>query len=344
MKHFSYGLIILSAAVLILSAMSLLVGGGHITVAQSFNYWQSIILDTPIPSDADDFLKIQMVMDSLRLPRTLAAITVGLCLSLSGTLLQTVTRNPLAETGLLGINDGAALGVVVGITFFLTETALAYLTWALLGASLSCFGILALAHTRIPPTPLRLVLAGLALGTTFKGATSYLLMSQQSSFDQYRFWVLGSLAGIDIHMLISLLPLVLLGCVVSLCLIKPLSALILGDDVARSLGYRPQLIRTGVTISVSLLTAAAVALAGPIAFLGLLAPHLARSLTGPNLFQQICVSSLIGIVLLLSGDILARVIIRPFDTPVSVIIACLGAPLLIAMIRQQQTFKRLIQP
>ena len=234
---------------------------------------------------------------ALRWPRTLAALVAGAALGAAGLLMQAMTANPLAEPGLLGVNAGAALGVVAGITWAGAAAGPGYLLWAFLGAATGSMCVLAIAHAR-SPGPLRLVLAGLALSATFHGASSAILLGEPAGYDQYRFWVLGSLAGVTPDMVCWSGAPVLLGLAGAWASARPLSALLLGQDSARSLGHRPAALRLGVGAASAVLTASAVALAGPIAFLGLLAPHLARA-AATGLPAQLAWSAALGAAVLL---------------------------------------------
>jgi iron complex transport system permease protein len=317
-------------AVVVLSALlaaSMLVGGGDISIERS---WQ--FLTGEPAATADEHLN--MVMHSLRFPRTLVAVVSGTALGVAGCLLQAATRNPLAETGLLGVNAGAALAVVIGITYLSMESAPALLVFALIGAFAASAAVLAIsAGSRAQLSPLRLVLAGVALSATFRGATSYLLLSQAATYDRYRLWVLGSLSGVTLPQLNWVLPVVVCGLLIAGCMVRPLGALSLGDDVAAGLGHRPRRTRVAAATAVTLLTGAAVALCGPIAFLGLLAPYLARVVTGPRLGAQLLLSGVAGAVVMIGADVAARVVLAPYEAPVSVLLAVLGGPLLIVIVR-----------
>lgn len=333
-----HGLIIallaLVALVVALALLSLLVGAGDPGMAASLDF---------IRGDPGTPAHTAMVVESLRAPRALAAIVVGVALGGAGTLLQTITRNPLAEPGLLGVNAGASLAVVAGMTFFGAQTAGAHLAWAFTGAMAGSIAVLLVASiNHSGAAPLRLVLAGVALGSTFQGLTAGLLLAHQSSYDEYRFWIMGSLASVSLDQLWITLPAVLAGLVLALLIARPLSALSLGDDTARALGHRPAPIRIATALAVTLLTASAVALAGPIALLGLLAPHVARA-TGPlHLPSQLLLSGLAGAAILLAADVAARVVVRPFETPASVLVALVGAPLLVGLVRGGRLFS--LQP
>jgi iron complex transport system permease protein len=330
-------LLLLLLSVPVLALASLLIGAGEIRPGQALAFLQG---DAAARSDA----QLQTVLLSLRLPRMAAALLVGSALGVAGMLMQTVTRNPLAEPGLLGVNAGAALGVVVGIAWAGVENGPGYLLWAGLGALLGNACVLAVAQVgHHAAAPLRLVLAGVALGATFIGISSAILLSQPAGYDQYRFWVLGSLAGITPGMTLWTAPVVLAGLCSALLLARPLSALLLGDDIARSLGHRPLPLRLGVALSVTLLTGSAVALAGPIGFLGLLAPYLSRFLARAlmpssrhaGLATQLLIAAWLGAGLLLAADLAARLAVQPFETPISVMTALAGAPLLIWLARSK---------
>ncbi|KOT85988.1 iron ABC transporter permease [Streptomyces rimosus subsp. pseudoverticillatus] len=319
-----------AAAVLALAAVSLCVGAGEVGASGVLNY----LLDR---GGARSDPRLALVVGDLRLPRTLTALLVGGALGVAGCLLQAVTRNPLAETGLLGVNAGASLGVVAGIALLGLDSGYAYLVCAFAGAVVASGLVLLIAGRRGGGSPMRLVLAGSALGATFGGLTSVIVVNSAETYDRFRFWVLGSLAGVEgFGELGRLAPVLGVGFLVALLVARPLSALALGDDLARSLGHRPPVIRTVVAVGVTLLTAAAVALAGPISFLGLLAGFLARAVAGTRLAARLLLAGLIGAAVLMLADVVARVVSRPFEAPVSVIVALIGAPVLIGIVRSRQ--------
>ncbi|MYW03131.1 Fe(3+)-hydroxamate ABC transporter permease FhuB [Streptomyces sp. SID3343] len=322
--------IVLIATVIVLTGVSLSIGAGEVGPSDAFDYLFG-------RNGARDDAHLRLVVHDLRLPRTLTALLAGAALGTAGCLLQTVTRNPLAETGLLGVNAGASLGVVLGITLLGVQTGFGYLVWAFAGAAVAGGLVLLISGQRGGGSPMRLVLAGAALSATFGGITNVLIVNSAEAYDSFRFWVLGSLAGIQgFESLGSLAPVLAVGFVLALFVSRPLSALVLGDDLARGLGHRPSTTRVLVALSVTLLTASAVALVGPISFLGLLAGFLARTLVGPRIVAQILFAALIGAAVLTAADIAARVVSRPFEAPVSVIVALIGAPLLIGVVRSQR--------
>lgn len=314
----------------VLGLLSLLIGTGSSSPARAWDYL------TGVPEARMD-TQLKLTVVELRLPRTIAALLVGVCLGSAGCLLQAATRNPLAETGLLGVNSGAAFAVVVGLTFFGVDSPEGLLVWALFGGMAASAIVLLLASAgRTAGSPLRLVLAGSALGATFHGLTSSVLLGTQSTFDTYRYWTIGSLAGVTTDGLLPLLPLAGTGFLLALLTTRPLSALALGDDSARSLGHHPGRIRLVTATAVALLAGCAVAVAGPIAFLGLLAPYAARALTGPRAAAQLLLSAAVAADIMLAADILARVVIRPWETPVSVLLAFVGGPLLVWIARSSR--------
>ncbi|GAA4898554.1 iron complex transport system permease protein [Stackebrandtia albiflava] len=323
------GAFAMAAATVALCLVSMLYGGGDIPVSAAFDY----LVGDPLRR-ADPHLA--MVMTSLRFPRTAVALCTGIALGLAGCLLQSVTRNPLAETGLLGVNAGAALAVVAGITLLSTEAAPAVLAFALCGAFAASGLVLLIAGGGARMSPLRLVLAGVALTATFRGLSSYLLLSDAATYDRYRFWVLGSLSGVTLEQLGWVLPALLIGVGVAALLVRPLGALSLGDDVAAGLGHRPGTTRVVTAVAVTLLTGAAVALCGPIGFLGLLAPYVARAFTGGGLGGRLLLSAVAGATIMLAADVAARLVIRPYEAPVSVLLAVIGGPALVVIVRTRR--------
>ncbi|MFI7368316.1 FecCD family ABC transporter permease [Streptomyces sp. NPDC050149] len=314
----------------LLVLLSLLIGTGSSSAGGAWDY---LVGDPSARADA----QLRLAVVDVRLPRTLAAVLVGACLGTAGCLLQAATRNPLAETGLLGVNSGAAFAVVLGLTFFGADSPASLLVWALAGGMIASAAVLLFAASgRGGGSPLRLVLAGSALGATFHGLTSYVLLGTQSTFDTYRYWTIGSLAGIETSDLAPLLPLIAVGLLTALGCARPLAALGLGDDGARSLGHHPGRIRLVVAAAVSLLAGCAVAVAGPIAFLGLFAPYAARALAGARMTAALVLSALIAADIMIVADILARIVIRPWETPVSVLLAFVGGPLLVWIARSSR--------
>ena len=283
-----------------------------------------------------------MIIEGIRLPRTLAAIVVGMSFGLAGALLQAVTRNRLAETELLGINGGAALAIVLGITSIGIVSLISYMLWSFCGALCgTCLVVGIAGRGGFAIAPLRLVLTGLAMAATFQGLISYLLIQGQHSLDQYRFWVLGSLAGISMQQVYLMLPPFIVALFFIIVLTRSLAAMRLGDDVARSLGHSPSRTRLLAIFAVTLLTGSAIALSGPVILLGLIAPFLARFLADASMHMYFLAAALVGAAVLLFADAIARVIVLPYESPISVVVVLLGAPILIYIARSPKQLSTL---
>jgi len=272
----------------------------------------------------------------LRVPRTLVAAGVGLALGVAGAVLQAASRNPLAEPGLLGVSAGASFAVVA-VTAAGASTATLGPAAAVAGAAGGC--LLALGAARLRGTgddPVRLVLAGAALSSLLGAATSVLLLLDQDTADQIRFWTIGSVAGRGLDTLAQVGPVLAVGLLVALAVARPLSALALGDDAARSLGHRPARARALAVAAVALLVGGAVAAAGPIAFVGLVVPFLARALVGPDLRRVLPVCLLVGPAVVLAADVVSRLLVRPYEMPLGIVTALVGAPVLVAVVRSSR--------
>lgn len=316
----------LTAALLVLLILaSLLIGAGDA------GPWQSL---HALLGGADD--DTRFVVHTLRAARTELALLVGIALGAAGLLLQAVTRNPLAEPGLLGVSAGSSFAVVLAINLGATAGGLS-LAVASLGALGGCLLVLLVSRLRgIGADPVRLVLAGVAFSGLLTALSSLMLLWDQRTADEVRFWVVGSLAGRPLETLRGCLPGLGLGLLLSLPLIRPLAALALGERVAAGLGHRPQLVRVGTLLAVALLVGTANAAAGPIAFLGLIVPYIARRLIGSDIRRGFVMCLLLGPCVLLLADIIARLLVRPYELPVGVVTAFVGAPILIAVVRSQR--------
>ena len=278
----------------------------------------------------------RFVVGVLRLARTELALLVGMALGAAGLLLQSVTRNPLAEPGLLGVSAGSAFAVTLAINLGATAAGL-NLAVAVLGALGGCLLVLAVSRLRgVGDDPVRLVLAGVAFSGLLTALSSLVLLWDQRTADEVRFWVVGSLAGRPLDTLRWSLPGLLLGLLVALPLIRPLAALALGERVASGLGHHPQRVRLATLLAVALLVGTANAAAGPIAFLGLIVPFIARRLVGSDIRSCFGLCLLLGPCVLLLADIIARLLVRPYEMPVGVVTAFVGAPILIAVVRSHR--------
>ena len=320
------GLLICAVAVLILCFLSLAVGT-RVTPLQAV--WDSVVAYDPTSTD-------QLVIRELRVPRTILGVLVGAALGLAGAVMQGVTRNPLADPGILGVNAGAALFVVLGISIGVTSPK-GYVWFAFLGAAVASVVVYSVsALGREGATPVKLALAGAAVTAALSAVTSALLLLDQSTFDQFRFWAVGALTGRDMSIVAQISPFLVLGCVFSLFLGRVLNTLSLGEDVARGLGANVLLSRGLSASAVVLLCGAATAACGPIGFVGLTIPHVARMFVGPDYRWVLPYSLLLSPILLLAADIVGRVIARPGELQVAIVTAFLGAPVFIALVRRKK--------
>ncbi|WP_407938294.1 Fe(3+)-siderophore ABC transporter permease [Musicola keenii] len=290
--------------------------------------WQSLtgVLQTP-----DSTIVLQS-----RLPRTLAGILIGAALGASGAVIQALTRNPLADPGLLGINAGASFAIVLGIIGFGISTMASWLTFAWAGvlfSSLTIWLIGSLSGGRV--NPIRLTLAGVALSAVLTGITSAISLLNPYAFDQLRLWEAGTLDIRSLQNIALVLPPVLLGCVLAFVSARSLNTLSMGEDLATALGTKVTLIRVLAMIAVMLLCGSATALAGPIGFIGLMIPHVARWWAGPDQRWILLYSLLFSPILLLLADIIGRLLV-PGELRVSIVTAFIGAPVLIWLVRQRQ--------
>lgn len=276
-----------------------------------------------------------IVIREVRIPRAFIAVAVGICLGISGVLLQTLTRNPMADVGILGINAGASLLIVVAVAFFSVST-LASLTWiGFAGAALSGVIVYALGSLgREGATPLALTLAGSAMFALASSFTQGILLFKESAMEEVLFWLAGSVAGRSLDVLLSVLPYMMLAVIGSLLIAGPLNTLKLGEDVAKGVGQRTGLVKLMCGLLIVLLAGSSIAVAGPISFVGLLVPHIARAIAGSDTRWMVVYSALLGAILLLTADILARFIAMPKELPIGVMTALIGAPFFIYAARK----------
>lgn len=269
-----------------------------------------------------------------RLPRTIFGVLAGASLAVSGCLMQNITRNPIADPGILGVNSGAALFVVCGISFFRISGPFPYIVLGFLGALLTSFLVYGIASSGMGATPLKLVLAGAAVSIALQSIISMITMPNTQVMDTFRFWQTGSISGADWSSVRSLLFCFGIGMVLSFALAHSLNMISLGDELATGLGVRVQKTRAIAALAGVLLCASVTALAGPIAFVGLMIPHVMRLLCGNNLFVLLPFSAVGGGILLLVSDILGRVLLAPSQLEVGIVTALLGAPVFIGIVRK----------
>ncbi|WP_246063740.1 FecCD family ABC transporter permease [Nonomuraea longispora] len=277
------------------------------------------------------------VIRELRVPRTLLGIGVGATLGLAGALMQSLTRNPLADPGLLGVNEGAALGVTLALGLFGLSDPAVYVWFAFGGAALTSVAVYALASSgRSGSSPVRLTLAGVAFGMVCTAIASAILRMDAQTFDRMRFWLTGSLAGQTADTLVRLAPFMAAGLVLGLMLARPLNTLALGDDAGKALGVGVNRTRILTGVAVTLLCGAATAAAGPLWFVGLIVPHAVRAVVGPDQRWVLPYSALAAPVLLLAADVAGRLIARPGEVQVGIVWAVIGAPIFIMLARRRR--------
>ena len=277
-----------------------------------------------------------LIVRSLRVPRTIIGLLVGAALGLAGAVMQGVTRNPLADPALLGIEAGASLAVVAGISVFNIGSLSGYVWFAFVGAAAASavvYGLSSFGHRG--STPLKLALAGTAVAALLSSLTSAVLLLDVTTLDQFRFWVVGSLAGRDDAIIWDVIPFIAVGAVLSVGVGSGLNTLALGDDIARGLGQRVAVIRAVSAVAVVLLCGAATAAAGPIAFVGLTVPHVARAICGPDYRWILPWSMVLAPTLLLGADVIGRLVARPGELQVGIVTAIIGAPFFIALVRRR---------
>ncbi|HEX7096730.1 MAG TPA: iron chelate uptake ABC transporter family permease subunit [Acidimicrobiales bacterium] len=285
----------------------------------------------------DRELSDHLVVRSLRVPRTLVGLLVGTALGLAGTVMQGVTRNPLADPGVLGVNAGAALFVVIAIYWFGVSSLLGYVWFAFAGAALASLVVYVLGSLgRDGATPVKLALAGSAVTALLGSVTSAILLVDLATLDQFRFWAVGSLSGRDADIARQVAPFIAVGAVMAIASGRVLNALALGDDVARSLGQRVALSRALGALVIVVLCGAATAAAGPVAFVGLTVPHIARAIVGPDYRWILPYSMVLSPTLLLASDVVGRVVARPAEVQVGIVTALLGSPVFLLLVRRRR--------
>jgi iron complex transport system permease protein len=321
------GLVALVAAVLAVAFLSITLGARDTSLG---TVWTALTAFDPNSTD-------HLIIWDLRLPRTLIGLAVGAALGLAGAVLQGATRNPLADPSILGIHAGAAAAVVLGIFVFGMASLSQYVWLAFIGAGLTMLFVYAVASIgREGATPVKLALAGAAVTAALMSVVNAILLMSPKTLDEIRFWQVGSLAGRDMEVLTQVAPFLIAGIVMALAMGRVLDGLSMGEDVARALGQKVALSRAVAGLAAVILAGAATAAAGPIAFVGLTVPHVARAITGPNYRWILPYSMLIAPILLLGADIIGRVIAPPGEVQVGIVTAAIGAPFFIALVRRQK--------
>ena len=313
--------VLLVAALLVTVALSLAVGATRVS-----------------PLALLDPAAVDHAVVRARLDRTLLGLVIGVAFGLAGTLMQGLTRNPLADPGLLGVNAGAAFAMVLGIGFLGAAGLAEYLWFGLAGAAVATLLVHVLAgFGRDGATPVKLAMAGAAVTAGLTSWTSGVLLTQRETVERIRGWQIGSVAGRELEPLLVAVPFLLAGVVVALASGRVLNALALGDDLARGLGRRTGRDRAVVGTAVVLLAGTGTAVAGPIAFVGLVVPHLVRALVGSDYTRLLPLSAGFAAVLVVLADTVGRVVLPPEEVQVGVMTAVIGVPVFVWMVRRGRT-------
>jgi iron complex transport system permease protein len=321
------GLVVLLAVVAVAVVASIAVGSRPIGLGE---VWRAL-------ADGGQ-TENSVIVRQLRLPRTALGLLVGPALGVAGALMQGHTRNPLGDPGLLGVTAGASLAVVLAITWLGVTTPSGYVWFAFAGALAGTVAVYAIGSAgRGGATPLTLALTGAALSALLYALVRAVLVSDQQTLDSFRFWVVGALSGRGPEVAVQVAPFVAAGLLLAVINAPALNVLGLGEDVARGLGQRIWAARLVGLAAVTLLCGAATAACGPIAFVGLVVPHAVRTVIGPDHRWLLPCSALLGAALLLTADVLGRVVARPGELQVGIVLALVGAPFFVALVRRRRT-------
>ncbi|WP_433332035.1 FecCD family ABC transporter permease [Spirillospora sp. CA-294931] len=321
------GLGVLVLVLLVVGAGSLAVGARALGPG---DVWRGLVAE---PGGDRGLTEIRLIVQTVRVPRTVLAIVAGVALGVGGALIQGCTRNPIADTGLLGVNAGASVAVVTAISVFGLANPFQYVWFAALGAAVSGFVVFGLASIgRGAGNPLTLALAGQGITVFLAAMTTAITLSDKASLNAWRFWNAGSVAGVGFGVIWPVAAFIGAGLVLAVVTLPAINLLNLGDDVARGLGVNIALNRTIGILAITLLAGAATAACGPIAFLGLMVAHVARYLTGPDYRWLVPYAGVLGAVVLLVCDIVGRVVVRPGELDAGIVVALLGAPFFAALV------------
>ncbi|MEU2063455.1 iron chelate uptake ABC transporter family permease subunit [Streptomyces sp. NPDC013455] len=320
----AFGLLLSVLLLLLVALASIAIGAKALSLDQ---VWHGLFHDSGTYGD--------VVVDA-RLSRTVLGLLTGAALGLSGAVLQALTRNPLADPGLLGINAGASAAVVTAITFFGVTSLSGYVWFAFAGAAAVGALVWFLGGSR-GATPVRLALAGTAVSAALYGYLQAVMITDGAALGRMRFWTVGSLASASDATIMQVLPFLAAGTVLALVLARPLNAVELGDDTARALGANLNRTRALAMLAAVVLSGAATAACGPIVFVGLMVPHVVRSFTGPDLRWILPYATVLAPVLLLGADVIGRVATRPAELQVGIVTAVIGGPVFIFLVRRRRT-------
>nr|WP_051494330.1 iron chelate uptake ABC transporter family permease subunit [Streptomyces exfoliatus] len=318
------GLVVAVAVLLLVCVLSIMIGAKPVPLG---DVWHGLFRNSGVGND--------VVIHDVRVPRTLLGLLVGLALGLSGAVMQGLTRNPLAEPGLLGVNAGAAAAVVSAIAFLGVSDVKEYVWFAFVGAAVVAVVVYLLGGSR-SATPVRLALAGTAATAALYGYVNAVQLLNSAALDRLRFWTVGSLASADMQTIRQVAPFILGGAVLALLIARPLNAMEMGDDTARALGANINRTRVIAMVSVTLMCGAATAACGPIVFLGLMVPYMVRAITGPDMRWILPYAAVLAPVLLLGSDVVGRLVARPSELQVGIVTALIGGPVFIRLVRRKR--------
>lgn len=305
--------------------LSLVIGHSSVSFALAWEFITQYNPDNPE----------HLIIATSRVTRGLIAIVIGMVLAISGVLIQTLTRNPLASPDLLGINAGAIFFIVFAITWLDLQSMQHYMWFGFLGAAVASLSVFFLSNVgRDGLTPIKIILAGTALSALFMSFTQGMLVIDEQAIQTVLFWLAGSIAGRDLNLLLAVLPLFLVAITISLVIGKAMNVFGSGDDIAKSLGQNVGVLKIVMGLLIIVLAGGSVAVVGSVGFVGLIVPHIAKAITGPDFRWVIPYSALLGATLLLSADILARIIISPMEVPLGVMTAFIGGPFFIYLAKK----------
>ncbi|GIF21705.1 iron complex transport system permease protein [Actinoplanes tereljensis] len=306
---------------------SLAFGSSRLSAGQ---VWDTLFHSGSAPED------LHAIIFGVRIPRTILGVIVGVCLGVAGTLMQGHTRNPLADPGIFGVSAGAGLAVVIGVFVFGVTGNAFTVVFAVVGAliaSVAVFGITAAGSE--PASPVPMALAGAAVSALLDALTSFIVLADRDALEAYRLWVVGSLSGRPTGVAVAVLPFAAAGLLLAVLNTRALDNLSLGTEMARGLGENVLVARVVGLAAITLLTAAATAAAGPVGFVGLVVPHLARPLVGAGHRWLLPASALLGISLVLGADVVGRMIGGTGEVQVGIVLAVLGGPFFVAVARRR---------
>ncbi|OII63521.1 iron ABC transporter permease [Streptomyces sp. CC77] len=320
----SAGLLLSLGVLLLVCAASIAVGAKPLPLA---DVWHGVFHHSGTGND--------VLIADVRLPRTLMGLLAGLALGVSGAVMQALTRNPLAEPGLMGVNAGAAAAVVTATSFLGATSFMGFVWFAFAGAAAVSVLVYVLGGGR-SATPVRLALAGTATTAALYGYVNAVQLLDSAALDRLRFWTVGALSGATMELVVSVAPFLGVGALLAAVIARPLNAMEMGDDTARSLGAGLTRTRVLAMLAVTLLCGGATAACGPIAFVGLMVPYLVRALTGPDVRWILAYAAVLAPVLLLGADVIGRVVVRPSELQVGIVTAVIGGPVFIHLVRRKR--------